>query len=387
MNTSPESLLDLIHQGENSAIEFKSSDVHPDSLAREIVALANGQGGDIFVGVEDDGEITGLSFQHKRTTNAWLEWVANIARENVIPAVSVASAAVVLNDASVLHIRVPKGVDKPYQTSKHQFLIRVGSTNRTATQAELMRLFQQSGVFHFDATGVDGTTIQSLNLYKLAGHFGKYNIDIQAEGDLPRLLQNIDVLTTDGRATVAGLLVFGIEPQRYLQNASISFARFAGTAVTDPLTDKQLMEGNLDVQIDTALALIKNHIPQPSTIQGARTVLTNPGYPAEVFRELLVNAAVHRNYAISGSRIRIQMFTDRIEFLSPGRLPNTITIEKVAHGVSYAVNPVIVKFMENMRYIDKLGRGLPTVVQAAKALGRVAVFEEIGEEFKVTLPL
>jgi ATP-dependent DNA helicase RecG len=64
-----------------------------------------------------------------------------------------------------------------------------------------------------------------------------------------------------------------------------------------------------------------------------------------------------------------------------------ITIEKVAHGVSYAVNPVIVKFMENMRYIDKLGRGLPTVVQAAKALGRVAVFEEIGEAFKVTLPL
>jgi ATP-dependent DNA helicase RecG len=387
MNTTPESLLALIQQGENSAIEFKSSDVHPDSLAREIVAMANGQGGDILIGVEDDGAISGLSFEYKRTINTWLEWAANIARENVIPALNVACESVVLNDVPVLHLRVPKGIDKPYQTSKHQFLIRVGSTNRVATQTELMRLFQQSGVFHFDATGVDGTNIQSLNIYKLAGHFGKYNVDVHAESDLPRLLQNIDVLTADGRATVAGLLVFGIEPQRYLQNASISFARFAGDTVTAPLIDKQLMEGNLDVQIDTALALVKNHIPQPSIIQGARTVLTNPGYPDEVFRELLVNACVHRNYAIHGSRIRVQMFTDRIEFLSPGRLPNTITIEKVAHGVSYAVNPVIVKFMENMRYIDKLGRGLPTVVQAAKALGRVAVFEEIGEEFKVTLPL
>jgi ATP-dependent DNA helicase RecG len=239
----------------------------------------------------------------------------------------------------------------------------------------------------FDATGVAGTTIRQLNPYKFSNPFYKRDFDIGQDNNRSELLQKMGALTADGRATIAGLLVFGIDPQRYLPNASILLLRFAGATTSSPLTDERLMAGNLDVQIDTTLALVKNHIPQPSTIQGARTVLTNPGYPDEVFRELLVNACVHRNYAISGSRIRVQMFTDRIEFLSPGRLPNTITIEKVAHGVSYAVNPVIVKFMENMRYIDKLGRGLPTVVQAAKLLGRVAVFEEVGEEFKVTLPL
>jgi ATP-dependent DNA helicase RecG len=240
---------------------------------------------------------------------------------------------------------------------------------------------------NFDATGVDGTTIRHLNPYKFSSPFYKRDFDIGQDNNRSELLQNMGALTAYGRATVAGLLAFGIDPQRYLPNASILFLRFAGATTSSPLTDESLMAGNLDMQIDTALALVKNHIPQPSTIQGGRTVLTNPGYPDEVFRELLVNACVHRNYAIHGSRIRIQMFTDRIEFLSPGRLPNTITIEKVAHGVSYAVNLVIVKFMENMRYIDKLGRGLPTVVQAAKLLGRVAVFEEVGEEFKVTLPL
>ena len=79
------------------------------------------------------------------------------------------------------------------------------------------------------------------------------------------------------------------------------------------------------------------------------------------------------------------MFEDRIEVISPGKLPNTVTVEKLKAGVSYAVNPVIVKFMENLRYIDKLGRGLPLVYQAAQKLGKEVLFEEIGEEFKVTL--
>jgi ATP-dependent DNA helicase RecG len=66
-------------------------------------------------------------------------------------------------------------------------------------------------------------------------------------------------------------------------------------------------------------------------------------------------------------------------------LPNTVTVEKLKAGVSYAVNPVIVKFMENLNYIDKLGRGLPMVYQEAKKNNKEVVFEEMGEEFKVIL--
>lgn len=99
-----------------------------------------------------------------------------------------------------------------------------------------------------------------------------------------------------------------------------------------------------------------------------------------------MNACIHRNYAISGSRIRIRQFADRMEFISPGRLPNTVTIEKLKNGVSYSVNPVILKFIENLRYIDKLGRGIPLVCLEAKKLGLTPSFEETGEEFQVTLP-
>ena len=88
-----------------------------------------------------------------------------------------------------------------------------------------------------------------------------------------------------------------------------------------------------------------------------------------VIREAIVNSLVHRNYSISGSKIRVLMYDDRIEFRRPGRLPNTVTIEKMKIGVSYARNPFLVKYMENMIYIDQLGRGTPMILKKMKEAG------------------
>lgn len=376
------SLSELIAQGENHALEFKSAQVHPDSLARELVALANTHGGVILLGVEDSGDIAGVP-----TDKNYEEWVTNIARENVIPALDVRITRHWHTEKQVLQIDVPKGRDKPYQTRQFQFLIRVGSTNRVATQAELMRLFQQSGMFHYDLQGVDRTTIRDLNLAQIDDYFAAYQIDFRKEEDQVRILTNTDILDESGRVTLGGLLMFGINPQRHLPNACISFAHFAGTELDEELLDKQVIGGTLNIQVDTVLAILKNHIRQPSRIEGGKTVDQIFQYPEKVFRELLVNACVHRDYAIHGSRIRVFVFDDRVEFISPGRLPNTVSIEKLRLGVSYARNPVILKFMENLRYIDKLGRGLPMVYRTATQAGRRVEFAEIGEEFKVVLGL
>lgn len=242
-------------------------------------------------------------------------------------------------------------------------------------------------MFYYDLQGVEGTSIRNLDLRKLADYFLRYEIDFEQEGEQERILVNTDILDAAGRATVGGLLMFGINPQRHLPNASISFAHFAGHELDDELLDKQVIGGTLDIQVDTALAIIKNHIRQPSRIEGSRTVDQIFQYPEKVFRELLVNACVHRDYAIHGSRIRVFMFDDRLEFISPGRLPNTVSVEKIKLGVSYGRNPVIVKFMENLRYIDKLGRGLPMVYRTATQAKKPVDFIELGEEFRVILGL
>jgi ATP-dependent DNA helicase RecG len=379
-----EEIIQLIEGGENSSVEFKSPDVNTDSLAKEMVAFSNTNGGIIFLGVEDNGTISGL--QGKKNFE---EWTANIARNNVIPAVQIQYNEIDIQNKKIGVLEVSKGKDKPYQTNKHQFLLRVGSTNRVATQAELMHLFQQSGVFHYDSIGVDNTSIADLNLTKIDQYFNRYEIDFSHESETEKvnLLKNSDILSENGSATVAGLLIFGINPQRHLLNAGISFAHFKGNEITADLIDKQNIESTLDYQVDTALSVIKNNLLHPSTIIGTKRVETRFIYNDKVFRELLVNACVHRNYAISGSRIRVFLFDNRIEFISPGKLPNTVTIEKLKAGVSYAVNPVIVKFMENMRYIDKLGRGIPMVCKEVEKSNKEVTFKELGEEFKVTLYL
>lgn len=383
MNVDVAHIQQLIAQGENTNVEFKSADVRPESLAREIVAFANASGGVILLGVEDDKKIGGIT----REKN-YEEWCMNIARNNVTPPVQLGYSELNIDAKTIAVLEVPKGRSKPYQTGDSRFLIRVGSTNRVASINELMRLFQQSGVFHFDSTPVEGTSARQLNFQKLSAYFEPYkiNFDTLSEDEKLALLKNIDILKEDGELSIAGLMIFGINPQKHLLNASISFAHFAGTEITAELLDKQNIEGTLELQIDTTCAVMKNNIKRASNIVGTKRIEQDL-YPDKVFRELIVNACCHRNYAIFGSKTRVFLFDDRLEVISPGRLPNTVTIEKLKAGVSYAVNPVIVKFMENLNYIDKLGRGLPMVYAEARQRGRDVQFEEIGEEFKVTLLL
>ena len=372
----------LIDQGENQFIEFKEQKVHPDSIAKEMVAFANTQGGTILIGVSEQSGMCGVD-----DSKNWEEWVANISRHNIIPAIQADCLIVEIDGKKIVVIDIPKGSDKPYQTNKNLYHIRIGSTSRVASQAELMRMFQHAGMFHYDLTGVENTSLKHLNMTAVSSYFQRYEIDIDDETDVTSLLINTDVLTDNKNVTVAGLLLFGTYPQKFLKNSSISYAHFAGTGLNDELIDRQVIEGTLAFQIDTALSVVKHNIMEASKIEKAKRVVKSTRYPDKVFRELLVNACVHRNYAIHGSRIRILQFDDRIEFISPGRLPNTVTIEKLKNGVSYAVNPVIVKFMKNLRYIDKLGRGIPMVCHEARRLGFEPVFQEAGEEFQVILPL
>lgn len=376
-------LQELIAQGENTNVEFKSAKIRPETLAREIVAMANASGGVILLGVEDDKRISGLE-----AGKNYEEWCMNIARNNITPPLQVLYSECTVQHIPVGVLEIPKGKDKPYQTNDAKFFIRVGSTNRMASVPELLRLFQQSGMFHFDSTSVERTSFKSLNLSKIAAYFEAYkvNFEMLSEAERSNLLRNTDILNEDGQLSVAGLLIFGVYPQKYLFNASVAFAHFAGMEITAKLLDKQTIEGNLDLQVDTTTAVIKNNLRRPSDISGNQRV-EQAMYPDKVFRELIVNACCHRNYSISGSQTRVFLYDDRLEVISPGRLPNTVTIEKLRAGVSYAVNPVIVKFMENLNYIDKLGRGLPMVCQETAKLGREVQFLEQGEEFRVTLPL
>lgn len=379
----PAQLKYLISQGESIAMEFKTGDARAETLAKEFVAFANSFGGTLLLGVDDNGEILGIA-----NPSAEEERIQNVARTLVHPPIVPDLVRVRVGGQSVLVIQIPKGPDRPYQTQDGRFYIRSGSTNRTASASELMRLFQQAGFFHFDQTPVDDTGKADLESRALADYFGRYELNYAEEPqeEQHRILTNGGILHPGGACTVAGILLFARQPEKHLPQAVVRFAHYAGIEPDAEILDRKEICGRLDEQVEQSFRILRNNLVHPSTLSGVHRVEAD-AYPDKVYRELIVNACIHRNYAITGSAIRILMFRDRIEFISPGKLPNTITPENLRFGVSFAVNPVILKFMDNLRYTDRLGPGLPMVYRESSRRGHPVEFLELGEEFRVILPL
>ena len=380
--TQIEQIKQLIEQGENSAVEFKSSEVRPESLAREIVSFANSSGGTILIRVEDSGKITGVD-QHQTET-----WVANIVRNNVIPAITPQITEWDLSRKKMLAIEVSRGLDKPYQTLDGKFWIRVGSTNRMATKEELSRLFQQAGLVHFDIAPLEQTSITDLDDRKLQEYWFTYYsinyLELEQE-EQKRLLRNADILGLlegEETVTVGGMLLFGKDPQRRIPQSFITFAVFDGLLLTDELLDKQNIGGTLHELIQQTHAKIRTFLPKPSTLSGMQRVEV-PMIPDKVIREALVNAVCHRDYSISNRRIAVYVFCDRLEISSPGRLPNTLNLEKILTGNSAPRNQFLLKYLDNMKYIDGLGQGVPMIARETK--GNFLYIEE-GEILRLVLP-
>jgi len=375
----------IIQNGENSYIEFKEEEIKAKELAEEIVAFSNSEGGMILIGVDDEGNIKGVKDDKIEET------VMNICRNNCIPHIIPLYEGIEVEGKRIAVITVPKGLNKPYYTADHKYYIRVGTTKRIASKEELLRLFEASGSLHFDISPVEGTSIKDLNIDIIRDYFMKYNtFDLfeETEESVERILVNADILKeADGRklCTVGGLLVFGKNPEKHLPQNGVSFAHFKGNEITDELIDKKIITGRIQDIAEQLMVVIKNNMLIPSVINGLKRE-DKEEYPAVVMREAIVNSLVHRNYSISGSKIRVFMYDDRIEFRSPGRLPNTVTIEKMKIGVSYARNPFLVKYMENMRYIDQLGRGIPMILKKMKEAGaKEPMLMEQGEEFVLTI--
>lgn len=378
-------LMETISNGENSYIEFKEENIRAKDLAEEIVAFANSEGGIILIGISDDGDIMGV--KDKKIE----EKIMNICRNNCIPNIIPIYNEFILSDKRVSVIDIPKGLNKPYYTVDHKYYIRVGTTKRIASREELLRLFEANGALHFDISPVEGTSIKDLDIDIIRDYFINYNtFDLYEEEKeaIERILINSDILKDkDSKivCSVGGLLIFGKNFQRHIPQNGVSFAHFKGNDITDELIDKKVILGRIQDMAEQLLVVLKNNMKTPSKINGLLRV-EEEEYPILVLREAIINSLVHRNYSIYGSKIRIFMFDDRIEFHSPGRLPNTVTIEKMKIGVSYARNPFLVKYMENMRYIDQLGRGIPMILKTMKNKGaREPLLEEVGEEFILTI--
>ncbi|MDP3296753.1 MAG: ATP-binding protein [Thermodesulfovibrionia bacterium] len=385
-------LLEIIQNGENSGIEFKRDErgnrAFNDDFAKEVVAFSNLKGGKIFIGVEDDGSISGL------TGTDCEEWVMNICRTLVSPGVIPYYEEIQVDSGKrVAVVHIDMGFSKPYyveRSERRTYYIRVGSTSREATREELGRLFQESGIYHYDVAPIPQTSIEELSMDKVKKYFLKY-LGIKLEGltdiEIKNMLINADIMQTTEYGdvlSVGGLLLFGKRPQKFLPHSAVTFAYFKSEHLSDELIDRKVIEGTLTELIDETVRAIQRNLKAPSKIRGLKRI--EKVIPKEVLREAITNAVAHRNYSI-GADIRVYIFSNRIEVRNPGALPNTVTIEKIKIGsYSFPRNPLIAQHLRDLKYIDKLGRGVQMILTKMRELGfKEPGLKEEGEEFILTL--
>ena len=185
------------------------------------------------------------------------------------------------------------------------------------------------------------------------------------------------------RPTVAGLLIFATEPTEFLAFGAIEAACYRGTRLSsDDLIHAERLAGPVSDQIDAGIAFV------------ARFMQTgdSPQYDIDVVDEAIVNAVAHRDYAIAGSKIRLFLFADRLELYSPGKLPNTITIDDMAYR-TFTRNQLLVSFLSRIRskrtgqvFLESRGEGVRKILEDGEAhSGRRPKYELFGDELRLTL--
>lgn len=398
-------LLEIIANGENSGVEFKRDDIRPQQLAKEIVAMANFQGGRVILGVEDDGTITGL---HRKNTE---EWVMNVARDKTHPLVLPFYEEIkIKDDVFVAVITFPQGVSKPYvlrDRGEEKIYIRIGSTSQLATREQQMRLFEVGGMLHTEALPVASTNSSCLDKARLEN----YLRDILQDPDIPdtkdaweKRLAGLGFLTdVDGMCTVAGLVLFGKRPRQYLKQAGLRVFAFDGV-------DKEY-KAKLDLIIDAPLVgrwdsteagrqLIDTGLIERFLDQVKPFISQEPGeidenfrrelewlYPLDAVREVLVNALAHRDWTRFVD-IEVGIYSDRLEVISPGALQNSMTVEKMMLGQRSPRNPIIMEVLRDYGYVDSRGMGVRTkVIPLMKRINQTEPSFEATEDYLKTILL
>ena len=391
--------LGRIRLGEDSTLELKRvvmrSDTkveapHPDSLADELAAMGNAQGGILILGIEDKTkQVLGIPYTALDTVEKWL---SEICQTLIKPSLDIATQHIELPDETgqlqpVIVVTVPRSL--MVHKSPNGYFKRVAHAKREMAPDVLARLFQQrsqSRLIRFDEQAVPGSSVTDADPQLIQAFLR------EGEGDREIQLQRLHLTANDDgiqRLSLAGMLLCTVKPTRWLPTAYIQAVAYSGVN-NDPndQLDAKDFDGPLDRQIWDAFNFVRNNMKVPALKELGR--VDYPQYSLRAVFEALVNAVAHRDYSIAGGRIRLHLFKDRLELYSPGSLLNSMTVEAM-RVMSMPRNEVISSLFARYYPIregglgreflmDRRGSGVDVIMLESERLsGRKPVYESIAD--------
>ena len=403
MNFSDEEIRSQIRLGEDSRWEFKEIEFagnaprspRRNDLADELAAFTNTDGGVVLCGVTDSGNVQGMSREQMDALEQLLvEVCADLIRPPIRPTLL---RKEIKEGVPFLLVEVPQGHTQ--HDSPGGSYHRVGSSKRRMTSDERLRLAQQRGqarFLWFDKQPVEGTGFGSLD-----ESLWKPLLSTVGAADPEPALERLGLLTSDEngiiRATVAGVLLCSHSPEEWLPNACITATCYRGDDRGSGQIDSQTITGPLNRQITEAVAFAVRNMRVGAYKNPARTEL--PQYSEAALFEAIVNAVVHRDYSIRGSRIRLSMFADRLEIDSPGGLPNNLTIDSMDvrqstrnEGLASIFGRIPVGEIrgsgDRQFFMERRGDRVPIILRETEALsGKIPEYQLIDDsDLVLTIP-
>lgn len=344
----------ILQSGEGYKTEFKRN-VNTD-LYKELVAFANASGGRIFIGIEDNGTVSGVTID-----NALKSKITMMAHE-CDPSVETELEAF----TNVLVVNVPEGKDKPYRCT-NGFYLRNGASSIKLTTHEIIGFIQTEGKIKFDE--LRNVTVKypdQLNPVAICRYKELAGITAALNDD--ELLINLGLLYPEPNPVInnTGVLFFVENPARFIPQSAVTCVAYKGNTKVDIL-DKKTFEFDIITNIDNCLTFLKRHLNVSFEIKEKqrKEILE---VPEVALREAVVNAVAHRDYFEKGANVMIEIFDNRVEISNPGGLPKGLKVEDFGKR-TLARNPLIAALLNRAKYIEKLGTGIQRMRQEMTAAG------------------
>ncbi|MDR1901317.1 MAG: putative DNA binding domain-containing protein [Treponema sp.] len=388
MDDARQSLLKQLSLGEDSRMETKDlrydgrfvSSPGRNSMADELAAMANTNSGVFVLGVDDKThKITGLPLDKMDITETW---VRNIANDLIDPPLSCGIHKLFIraddgSERAIIRIDIPRSIF--VHKSPGGYFHRIGSSKREMPPDILSRMFQQRSqnrLIRFDEQIVHTADINALN----KDLWERFKTPLSPPSD-EEFLVKLKLIAPDEdgilHPTISGLLMASDNPETFIPNAFIQAVCYDGLGQDAYQLDFQDITGPLDLQIKNACRFVRGNMKTAAIKDPGR--IEFPQYSMNAVFEAVANAVAHRDYSVYGSKIRLQMFQDRLELYSPGAIPNTMTIESLPLRQS-ARNELLTSLLARCRmnvdaegsrraYImDKRGEGVPIIVVESEKL-------------------
>ncbi len=353
-----------INNGENEFVEFKSDFPSKDSkLMKTVVAFANGKGGKIVFGVNDEThEIKGIE---NEKIFKFMDSLADMISDKISPQINPHITFETLDKKTIVIAEILQGQNPPYfiksEGSLEGVYIRVSATTRKAEREKIKELVLFGEGKSYDRTFENHEEANKESILKLCADIEKHSHkSVKTEN-----LIGWGLLKQDGKK------LFPSVAYRLLAENDFHFARiqcgvFKGTDKVF-FIDRKEFDGSIYEQIENTYNFVLQHLNLGAKIEGLyrKDILEIP--PAAI-RELIVNAVMHRNY-LSHSNIQVCIYDDRLEITNPGGLYGGLTIEKMLSGISSIRNELIADVFLKMGIVEKWGTGIKRIAELCKKQG------------------